>query len=59
MDLPFGPSFSVLKNDVEEAVEVGEGKTIPAGKLVLSPTRTYAPIAARILKEHRGKLACT
>lgn len=29
---------------------------ISAGKLVLSPTRTYAPILARILKEYRGKI---
>lgn len=29
---------------------------ISAGKLVLSPTRTYAPILANILKEYRGKI---
>lgn len=29
---------------------------ISAGKLVLSPTRTYAPILAKILKEYRGKI---
>ncbi len=29
---------------------------ITAGKLVLSPTRTYAPIIARILKEYRHKI---
>ena len=31
-----------------------EGSPIDAGKLVLSPTRTYAPIIAAILKEHRS-----
>lgn len=31
-------------------------KGITAGKLVLSPTRTYAPIIARILKEYRHKI---
>jgi phosphoribosylformylglycinamidine cyclo-ligase len=29
---------------------------IDAGKLVLSPTRTYAPVIARILEEHRGNI---
>ena len=36
---------------------------LDAGKLVLSPTRTYAPIIAAILKEHRqdvhGMIHCT
>ncbi len=30
------------------------GSPIDAGQLVLSPTRTYAPIIAEILKEHRS-----
>ncbi|MGB0806025.1 MAG: AIR synthase related protein [Salibacteraceae bacterium] len=33
-----------------------EGAPLDAGKLVLSPTRTYAPVIAAILKEHRNKL---
>ena len=33
-----------------------EGSPIDAGKLVLSPTRTYAPVIAEILKEHSAKL---
>jgi len=33
-----------------------EGSTLDAGKLVLSPTRTYAPIIAAILKEHRQNI---
>ena len=33
-----------------------EGSPINAGKLVLSPTRTYAPVIAAILKNHRSKL---
>ncbi len=40
-----------------------EGSPINAGKLVLSPTRTYAPIIAEILKEHRyhinGMIHCS
>jgi len=31
-----------------------EGAPVDAGKLVLSPTRTYAPIISKILKEHRS-----
>ncbi len=30
-----------------------EGSPLDAGKLVLSPTRTYAPIIAKVLKNHR------
>ncbi len=33
-----------------------ENSPLDAGKLVLSPTRTYAPIIAAILKDHRSKL---
>ncbi len=33
-----------------------EGLSIDAGKLVLSPTRTYAPIISEILKEMRDKI---
>ena len=34
-----------------------EGVPLNAGKLVLSPTRTYAPIIAEILKSHRSHIA--
>ncbi|MFT6183075.1 MAG: phosphoribosylformylglycinamidine cyclo-ligase [Flavobacteriales bacterium] len=33
-----------------------EGAPINAGKLVLSPTRTYAPIIKRILSEHKNQI---
>lgn len=40
-----------------------EGSPLDAGKLVLSPTRTYAPVVARILKEMRphihGMIHCS
>ncbi|RZJ35541.1 MAG: phosphoribosylformylglycinamidine cyclo-ligase [Flavobacterium sp.] len=32
-----------------------EGSPLDAGKLVLSPTRTYAPVIARILKKYSSK----
>jgi len=34
-----------------------EGSPINAGKLVLSPTRTYAPVISEILKQHRSKIS--
>jgi len=33
-----------------------EGAPLDAGKLVLSPTRTYAPIIAEVLKHHRNHI---
>lgn len=34
-----------------------EGAPLNAGKLVLSPTRTYAPIIKKVLDNHRSKIA--
>ena len=39
-----------------DEIEVAPGQKITAGKLVLSPTRTYAPIIAEILKTMRSKI---
>ena len=36
-----------------------EGSPINAGKLVLSPTRTYAPVIKKILDELRPEIHCT
>lgn len=33
-----------------------EVEGVDAGKMVLSPTRTYAPVIAAVLNEHRGKI---
>lgn len=33
-----------------------DGAPINAGKLVLSPTRTYAPLLSKILKEHKSQI---
>jgi phosphoribosylformylglycinamidine cyclo-ligase len=45
-----------------DPVEI-EGDVIPAGKLVLSPTRTYLPILKKIIDNHRkdmnGLIHCT
>jgi phosphoribosylformylglycinamidine cyclo-ligase len=42
--------------DLEDTVDIGGGHTVTAGKMVLSPTRTYAPIIARVLAECRPKV---
>jgi len=34
-----------------------EGLGIDAGKLVLSPTRTYAPVIKKVLEKYRGEIA--
>ncbi|UZR95702.1 AIR synthase related protein [Chondrinema litorale] len=33
-----------------------EGLSVDAGKLVLSPTRTYAPVIKKVLEEHRPEI---
>jgi phosphoribosylformylglycinamidine cyclo-ligase len=44
------------KMQLTDEVEVGGGKKVTAGKLVLSPTRTYAPVIAKILAQHRSEI---
>lgn len=39
-----------------DPVEIGNEKTITAGKLVLSPTRTYAPVIKTILDKYRSQI---
>lgn len=41
---------------LQSPVDVGNGLTVPAGKLILSPTRTYAPVVKALLGELRGQL---
>ncbi len=43
------------KYKLTDKVEV-EGRTMTMGKLVLSPTRTYAPIIREVLRHYRGNL---
>lgn len=40
-----------------EQIDVGGGKKVDAGKLVLSPTRTYAPVVKKILEAGREKIS--
>ncbi len=39
-----------------DEIEIGNGEKMTAGKLVLSPTRTYAPVIAKILAKHRKEI---
>ena len=39
-----------------DLIDIGNGQQIPAGKLALSPTRTYAPIIKAVLDKHRHKI---
>lgn len=39
-----------------DRIDVGGGTEVTAGKLVLSPTRTYAPIIKEILQQHRPQI---
>lgn len=41
------------KMQLTDEVEIGGGKKMTAGKLVLSPTRTYAPVIKKVLEKHR------
>lgn len=39
-----------------DSIDVGNGETMHVGKLVLSPTRTYAPVIKEILDKHRSEI---
>lgn len=47
--------FSGSKN-LTDKIDIGQGKTMEAGKLVLSPTRTYAPIIKVMLDNYRRQI---
>jgi len=53
--IPFELLFSGSKN-LTDAIDIGDGKSVTAGKLVLSPTRTYAPIIKAMLDAHRPQI---
>jgi phosphoribosylformylglycinamidine cyclo-ligase len=44
------------KIKLTDEIDIGENNTISAGKLVLSPTRTYAPIIKKILDKYRSQI---
>jgi phosphoribosylformylglycinamidine cyclo-ligase len=53
--VPYELIFSGSKN-LTDLIDIGHGNTIEAGKLVLSPTRTYAPIIKPILDIYRKQI---
>ena len=54
--VPFDLVFSGGKK-LTDPVQIDDaGTTITAGKLVLSPTRTYAPVIKKVLEGHRSQI---
>lgn len=53
--VPYELVFSGSKK-LTDLVEIGNNQFITAGKLVLSPTRTYAPIIKTILNQYRNQI---
>jgi len=53
--IPYELIFSGSKN-LTDPINIGDGQSVTAGKLVLSATRTYAPIIKAILDRHRQQV---
>lgn len=53
--VPYELVFAGSKS-LTEPVDIGNGQSVTAGKLVLSPTRTYAPIIREILAKYRQQI---
>lgn len=53
--IPYELIFSGSKN-LTDLVDIGNSQSMTAGKLVLSPTRTYAPIIKTILDNYRNQI---
>ena len=53
--IPYELIFSGTKN-LTDGVAIGNDRFVTAGKLVLSPTRTYAPIIKSILDNYRSQI---
>ena len=53
--IPYELVFSGSKK-LTALIDVGDGQAVTAGKLVLSPTRTYAPIIKAILDIYRPQI---
>lgn len=44
------------KHKMTDRIEVADYKSLPVGKLLLSPTRTYAPVLKELLENHFDKI---
>jgi len=53
--VPFDLVFSGQKN-LTDAIQINSDLAVTAGKLVLSPTRTYAPVIKAILDKYRSQI---
>ncbi|MGN8069588.1 AIR synthase related protein [Mucilaginibacter sp. 22184] len=53
--IPYELIFSGSKN-LTDKIDIGNNQSVTAGKLVLSATRTYAPIIKKMLDAHRGRI---
>lgn len=53
--VPYELVFSGTKN-LTDKIDIGNGESVTAGKLVLSPTRTYAPVIKAILANYRSQV---
>ncbi len=53
--VPYDLVFSGSKN-LTDKIAIGNGEVVDAGKLVLSPTRTYAPIIKAMLSGYRKQI---
>ncbi len=51
-----GTSLDLVYSGTKKLTDMVEGVPLDAGKLVLSPTRTYAPVIKKILKEMPGTI---
>jgi phosphoribosylformylglycinamidine cyclo-ligase len=54
--VPYDLVFSGGKKLTDPIVIDSEGTTVTAGKLVLSPTRTYAPVIKKVLEGFRSQI---
>src|ERR1700761_3736520 len=53
--IPYDLIFSGSKS-LTDMIDIGGGQSITAGKLVLSPTRTYAPVIKKVLDNYRDQI---
>jgi len=53
--VPFDLVFSGGKK-LTDLIKIDEETEVTAGKLVLSPTRTYAPVIKKVLEAHRSQI---
>lgn len=53
--IPYDLIFSGSRS-LTDKIDIGNGQSVTAGKLVLSPTRTYAPVIKKVLDNYRSQV---